>query len=278
MIDAHHHFWWLAKWRHHWPDAAGGRLDRDFTADDLRPELERCGIAGSVLVQVAQHTEETTEFLKVARATPFVRGVVGWVPLADTDACGRALERLRDDKLVGIRPLMAYEPDPAWLLQDKVVESLRLVSAAGLAFDAIPINPAQLKSVVALGERLPDLPVVVNHLGRPPIPEQGFEPWASLVAAGAGNPNMAMKLSIGLDIIMRWTWSTVDVRRYCDHVLDRFGAARVMAASNWPVILLGGSYAEVWAGITELVRGLSPSERQLVLGGTAERVYRLPRQ
>jgi L-fuconolactonase len=278
MIDAHHHFWWLAKWRHHWPDAAGGRLDRDFTAADLRPELERCGIAGSVLVQVAQHTDETAEFLKVARAHPFVRGVVGWVPLADPDACARALKSLGDPKLVGVRPLMAYEPDPAWLLQDRVMESLRLVSAAGLAFDAIPINTAQLKSVVELGRRLPDLRIVVNHLGRPPIPEHGWEPWASLAAAGADLPNMTMKLSIGLDIIMRWKWATEDVRRYADFVLERFGPARVMAASNWPVILLGGSYAEVWAGLTDLVRGLPAAERQMVLGGTAERVYLLPRQ
>jgi predicted TIM-barrel fold metal-dependent hydrolase len=41
------------------------------------------------------------------------------------------------------------------------------------------------------------------------------------------------------------------------------------------VILLGGSSEEVWRGTTDLVSGLSADERAEVLGGTAERVYRL---
>jgi L-fucono-1,5-lactonase len=66
-----------------------------------------------------------------------------------------------------------------------------------------------------------------------------------------------------------------DIRRYSDHVLDLFGPARVMAASNWPVILLGASYAETWRGITALVAGLSADEQSAVLGETAKRVYGL---
>jgi L-fuconolactonase len=48
-----------------------------------------------------------------------------------------------------------------------------------------------------------------------------------------------------------------------------------MAASNWPVILLGASYAETWSGITELVAELSADERRAVLGATAKRIYGL---
>jgi L-fuconolactonase len=58
-------------------------------------------------------------------------------------------------------------------------------------------------------------------------------------------------------------------------VLQCFGAKRVMAASNWPVVLLGGSFQQVWHGITDLIAKLSESERAEILGGTAERVYRL---
>jgi L-fuconolactonase len=57
--------------------------------------------------------------------------------------------------------------------------------------------------------------------------------------------------------------------------MQHFGAERVMAGSNWPVVLLSGSFAEVWHGIENLLTGLSASERAAVLGGTAERVYRI---
>lgn len=278
MIDSHHHFWWTGRHTYTWPDRVGDRFARDFTPDDLGPELERCGIKGTVLVQVLhQLGGETEECLDLCKEVVFVRGVVGWLPLADPDATASALERLRarGGKLVGVRHLISNEPDPRWLLQSGVLESLKLLAAAKLAFDAIPVTAAQFESVLEVAERLPELKIVMNHLGRPPIPEQGWEPWATQIARAAEHRNMSMKLSIGLDIIMRWRWSTDEVRRYSDHVLDLFSPDRVMAASNWPVILLGASYAETWNGITDLVEGLSADERRAVLGTTAKRIYGL---
>jgi L-fuconolactonase len=275
VIDSHHHVWWIKRHAYHWPPLAGDRLNRDFTPGDLRKELEACGIDGTVLVQVLQ-LDETRDFLDIQSATGFVRGVVGWVPLADPPAAARALEELpARGKLVGVRHLISNEPDPAWLVQPKVIESLKRLAAQGLAFDAIPLNEAQFASVLTVARQLPDLPIVLNHLGRPPVPEQGWEPWASQIAQAAACPNVTVKLSVGLDVVLRWRWSTDQLRRYADHVLERFGPDRIMAASNWPVVLLGGSFVEVWRGLTDLLDGLSESERAAVLGGTAERVYRL---
>jgi L-fuconolactonase len=277
VIDAHHHFWWTRRHAYTWPPDAAARLARDFTPDDLRPELARCGVEGTVLVQVLHQLDgETEECLDIAREVGFVRGVVGWLPLADPDATSHGLERLRGrGNLVGVRHLISNEPDPRWLLQDTVLESLKRLAAAGLAFDAIPINTAQFDSVLAAAEQLPSLKIVLNHLGRPPIPEEGWEPWATQIARAAEHRNVSVKLSIGLDIIMRWRWSTAAIRRYSDHVLDLFGPERVMAASNWPVILLGASYEECWRGIEALVADLAARDRRAVLGETAQRIYGL---
>ncbi len=274
VIDSHHHFWWREKHTYTWPPLAKGQLDRNFTPDDLAPELKACGIDGTVLIQVQHNTTETAEYLDVARTSGFVRGVVGWVPLADPPAAARALEELKGrGKLVGIRHLISNESDPDWLLQAPVQDSLQRLAAQHLAFDAIPINERQLEAVIATARRHPDLRIVVNHLGRPPVPDQGWAPWDAQIRRAAECPNVTMKLSAGLDIVLRWRWSNDGIRRYVDHVLECFGADRVMAASNWPVILLGGSFQDVWRGIVELVSGLSPDERKAVLGGTAERVY-----
>jgi len=275
VIDSHHHFWWLGKHAYRWPPQTGDQLNRDFTPDDLRIELNACGIDGSVLVQVLG-LEETRELLDIQRNIDFVRGVVGWVPLGDPDAVTKSLEELAGrGKLVGIRHLINNEPDPRWLLQPTVVESLGLLSAVRLAFDAIPITAAQFESVLEIARRVPDLPIVINHLGEPPVPEQGWEPWASQIARAAEYPNVSVKLSAGLALVLKWKWSTDEIRRYSDHVLQCFGAPRVMAGSNWPVVLIGGSFEEVWHGITDLIAGLSETERADILGGTAERVYRL---
>jgi L-fuconolactonase len=276
MIDSHHHFWWRNRHSYRWPPAAGDRLARDFTPDDLRPELKRCGVDGTVLIQVLHDSDETQEFLDLSGKIDFVRGVVGWLPLSDPDATSRALERLPNrGKLVGVRHLISREPDPRWLLQESVIESLKLLAAAGIVFDAIPVNAAQFESVLDAGRRVPELKMVINHLGRPPIPERGWEPWASQIACAAENANVAVKLSTGIDILTRWRWSSEEIRRYSDHVLASFNPDRVMAASNWPVILIGTSYAQAWNGLASLLSGLSEDEQRTVLGQTAQRVYGL---
>jgi L-fuconolactonase len=276
VIDCHHHFWWKGKREHKFPDAVGNRLDRSFTPDDLRPELKACGIDSTVLVQTVGDVDETHEMLDIQRKIDFVAGVVGWVPLTDPPACARALKDLaRRGKLVGIRHLIPYEPDPEWVLQESVIESLKQLAAANLVFEAIPVDDKQFEAVLKMTRQLPELKVVLNHMGRPPVPEEGWEPWATQIARAAELRNMSVKLSAGLHMVLNWKWSTDAMRRYSDHVIDLFSPDRVMAASNWPVVLLAGSFSEIWTGLTELVSGLTPAEQQAVLGGTAQRIFGL---
>ena len=276
VIDCHQHFWTFGKRAHKFPPAVGTRLDRDFTPEILRPQLKKAGVDGTILVQVLNEVDETYEFLDMQREIDFVAGVVGWVPLTDPAACARALESMKPrGKLVGIRPLIAYEPDPNWLLQPSVRESLGLLAKAGLVFEAIPVNDRQFEAVLTVTRAIPELKVVLNHLGNPPVPENGWEPWATYIARAAELPNMSIKLSAGLALVVKWKWSTKEIRRYADYVLDLFGPDRVMAGSNWPVVELGGTYAEVWHGLNELIAHLKPTERAAMLGGSAQRIYGL---
>jgi L-fuconolactonase len=276
VIDCHQHFWTFGKRAHKFPPAVGTRLDRDFTPEILRPQLKKAGVDGTILVQVLNEVDETYEFLDMQHEIDFVAGVVGWVPLTDPAACARALESMKPrGKLVGIRPLIAYEPDPDWLLQPSARESLGLLAKAGLVFEAIPVNDRQFEAVLTVTRAIPELKVVLNHLGNPPVPENGWEPWATYIARAAELPNMSIKLSAGLALVVKWKWSTKEIRRYADYVLDLFGPDRVMAGSNWPVVELGGTYAEVWHGLNELIAHLKPTERAAMLGGSAQRIYGL---
>jgi L-fuconolactonase len=258
------------------PPAAETRLDRDFTPEDLRPQLKKGGVDRTILVQSLNDLDETCEFLDLSRDVDYVVGVVGWVPLTDPVACAAALESVKSrGKLVGIRPLIAYEPDPNWLLQASVCESLGSLAKAGLVFEAIPVNERQFDAVLTVAGAMPELKFVLNHLGNPPVPEKDWEPWATYIKRAAELPNLSIKLSAGLALVIRWKWSTAEIRRYADYVIDMFGPERVMAGSNWPVVELGGTFEEVWNGLTDLIAGLTPSERAAVLGGSAQRIYGL---
>jgi L-fuconolactonase len=65
------------------------------------------------------------------------------------------------------------------------------------------------------------------------------------------------------------------LRPYVAHVLKLFGPERLMFGSDWPVCTLAGSWKEVLAAFTQAI-GPQPIEvREKLLGGTADRFYRL---
>lgn len=278
VIDCHHHVWWLDKFPHQFPPSWGTSLNRDFTPDDLKVELDAAGIDGTILVQSLDKWEETLHYLDVAEQNDFIRAVVGWVPLADPAACLKRLDELKArKKFIGMRHLIVYEKDPRWLMQPAVQGSLQEFRKRQLVFEAITNTQAQMDTVLETARRMPDLNIVMNHLGRPPLPEKGWEPWASQMIEAAKCPNISVKLSVGGDVVWRWPWNTDEIRRYSDHCMTHFGPRRVMAGSNWPVVLISGNFQQVWNGIKDLLSGLSPAERADVLGGSAERIYNLAR-
>ena len=79
QIDAHQHFWRVARGDYGWLTPQLGALYRDFGPDDLGPLLRACGISRTILVQAAPTIAETEFLLELAARTPFVAGVIGWV-------------------------------------------------------------------------------------------------------------------------------------------------------------------------------------------------------
>ncbi len=78
-------------------------------------------------------------------------------------------------------------------------------------------------------------------------------------------------------MVWRWPWNTGEIRRYSDHCMQHFGPSRMMAGSNWPVVLISGGFQQVWTGIKDLISGLSAADQAQVLGAAAERIYNLAR-
>ncbi|MFC5834722.1 amidohydrolase family protein [Nonomuraea insulae] len=278
-IDAHQHFWDPARFRYPWmDDAALDPVRRSYTPDDLAGELTANGIDGTVLVQTVSDLAETRLFLDIARETPFVHGVVGWVDLT-APTVGEVLDELLDEYgplLVGIRHQVHDEDDAAWLGRPDVRHGLGQVAARGLAYDLL-VRTRELPAATAAVVALPDLRFVLDHIAKPGIAGGWDEPWAAAIADLAALPNARVKLS-GMVTEANWTnWSADILRPFVERVVDLFTVDRVMFGSDWPVCLLAASaYGDVVDALSTVLSGLSPAESEQVFGRTAQTYYRLP--
>jgi L-fuconolactonase len=159
------------------------------------------------------------------------------------------------------------------ILRPRVQRALAALPQLRMRFDAL-VKPVQLPALVKALERNPDLRAVIDHGAKPRIAERQWAPWADLVRAAAAHPNVFCKLS-GLVTEAAPGWTLDTLRPYVDHLLDCFGAGRVMWGSDWPVVELNGGFAR-WSDATDALLGTRDAKaRSAILGDNARRFYGL---
>lgn len=277
VIDAHQHFWQLSQpFNYDWLNGpAHAKIRRDFLPDDLKPHLDRCGIQRSVFVQTQHNLAENRWVLSLADHYSFIAGVVGWVDLASPECEAQLLEARQNPKFVGVRHITQDEPDPDFIIRPDIVRGLKVLEKHRVPFDLL-FYVQHLRHTQTLGQLLPDLPMVIDHLAKPRIKAQVTEDWLPHLQAAAKCPNIYCKLS-GMVTEADWrNWKPADLKPYVNHALDLFGPERCMFGSDWPVCELAGTYEQVFSALTDLLASLSDTERSEIFGGTANRFYRLP--
>ena len=278
LIDSHQHFWSPSRGDYRWLKPETGSIYRDYGPLDLAPWLNWANIERTVLVQAADSVAETNYLLSIARETPFVAGVVGWVDLEARTAPSQ-LERLAADPLIcGIRPMIQDMPDVAWMLRPSLAPGIKALSSTNLAFDAL-VRMDHLPHLRTFLRRYPELRVVIDHGAKPSIP-CGMRPWLSFTAWRdhmieiARESTACCKLS-GLVTETEGEWTTSDLRPYVDVLFESFGPRRLLWGSDWPVVDLAGGFEAWWRATVELLSGLSQEDIDAVLGGNAATFYRL---
>ncbi len=275
IVDAHHHLLDPARFSYPWLTRELASIDRRFGPVDLAIELAAAGVDRTIVVQTISISEETSELLQTALATPFIGGVVGWVDLTGEDPAA-SIDELQagpgGDRLVGIRHQVHDERDPNWLLRPDVGRGLAAVDAALLTFDLL-VRPRELPAGLAVARARPGLRFVIDHLGKPPIDGDGRGSWARRLRPFKDLDNVWCKLS-GLVTEADWTtWHDGDLAPSVEVALEIFGPARLIFGSDWPVCLLAASYGEVVGVARRLTAGLSGEERSSIFGGAAVRAY-----
>lgn len=203
-------------------------------------------------------------------------------------------------RLRGVRSLTMSDPEiplPYAAAFDLMAEPAFVAGARrlvdhGLSWDAAAFHP-QIPQVAALAREVPELVIVLNHVGMPFYQgrfsdrfAETYQDWLRMMTDLAQCPNVYVKVSgllmgfSGRSFENRDTPPTsqeaADAMR--DHYLptiDLFGPGRCMFTSNFPRDRLTISYGVLWNAHKILAAGFSADERDALFRKTAARVYRL---
>ena len=272
-IDAHQHFWDLQRFPYPWMSMDQTVLRRNYFPDDLEPILELNRFDGSIAVQATMHEKEVWWLLDLARRHESILGVVGWVDLTAPDLQTKLKRLAQERRFKGVRHPVHDEADERWLVRPDVIRGLQEVARHGLPYDLL-LRPQHLPLVPELAAQVPDLVLVLDHIGKPDTTNHQWDDWATSIEQLAVLPQLNVKLS-GLISEAGRDWTAEQLRPYVQHVLSCFGPERCMFGSDWPVCLQAGTWKESLAAFTQAIGAQSMETREHLLGATARRVYRL---
>lgn len=277
MIDTHLHLWERKPGAYSWLVPDFGELYNDFPPDVAEGEVHKAGVGGAVLVQADDTLEDSLYLFDVARRYDWALGVVAWLPLDVPDESSSLLDRyLIRGTLCGVRQLVHDDPRDNFYRLREVYEVAELLAAHSLPLDIPDAWPRDMSQVVDVATEHPELTVVLDHMGKPPVDSRDFDQWLAVFKAFAASSNTVVKFS-GLDHPDR-PFTPDGVLHLWEVCLELFGPERMMLGSDWPITVRYGGYQPTWRTLRDLLSRVSVQDRQAIQEDTARRVYGLSRK
>jgi len=312
IIDSHHHLW----------NDPGGFGDA-YDVATLRADLAGSDVGATVYVECYHHydparpahlrsvaeTEWAAALLPACTAGPRIgAAIVGNADLTDPATREEALGAhvaAGQGRLRGIRQCTAWDPDPTlnaarlgtregMMLSPEMRGGLELLGAHDLHYETYLYHP-QLGELAALARSVPQVPIVLNHVGTPLFggrhddPAAIFADWREGMAGLADCRNVVVKIG---GLLMHqgvveagrrrrggadWTAAELieALRPWVAETLALFGPGRCLFESNFPMDRGACTYPVLLAAYRELLAGLPAADQDQVLRANAARLYRI---
>lgn len=211
-----------------------------------------------------------------------------------------ALQATSPNRFRGIRHTVTWDPHPevrnrekqGVLATPKFRAGAKVLARMGLSFDT-GLAFLQLPELADFARALPDLTIILNHLGglnrSGPYANRDDEvlpAWRGGIAAVAACPNVHLKLGgIGMPRF-GFDWHTREkpvgseelaaaMAPFMTYCIEQFGPNRCMFESNFPVDKVSFSHHVLYNAFKRFSSGYSPFECAALFHDTATRVYRI---
>ena len=289
IVDAHQHFWNPALHYYPWlcdePPIAFRygdyrALRRPYLPSDYRADAAPFTVEGSVYVEAEWNPADPVgemrfiEALRREHGLPTVAVAQAWLDAPDAAAVLEQQAAFSFVRSVRHKPRANRSPAdaaPGGMTDTRWRQGYAQLARCGLRFD-LQTPWWHLAEAAQLANDFPDTPIILNHTGLPADRNaEGIAGWKRAMGNFAECPNTAVKIS-GLGQPGQ-AWTAASQRDIVLSVIDLFGPARCMFASNFPVDSLCAGFATIFSGFEDIVRDLSAAEQRGLFRDNAIRLY-----
>lgn len=256
--------------------------DREESAETYLEVMDSAGVDRAVVVALSAHDHYLT-YLNQHHPDRFA--TVGVIDDQATDQVADLERRIERSGLQGLRlftlgdETKAPEDQPLFPLLEAMARH-----GVKVWFYA---NVQQVELLDRTLDLLPDLVVVMNHLGFCPniwdeiVIDDDLRPRFDIalppdsldvVATLASRDNVYVHLS-GMYAFSHEPYPYSDLQPVVDRLYQAFGSQRLLMASDYPWIYRNPGYPETLALVDHFLPDLSPAQRTAIRGGNAERLF-----
>jgi predicted TIM-barrel fold metal-dependent hydrolase len=314
IVDAHHHLWPADSWRQYSAadfqrDIRSGHNVRATVFAECRANYDWANPDQAMIPvsEVAYIVSDSPTRLKDKKGEAYIgAGIVGWADLRlPPSDVGRTLDAeiaAGEGRFRGVRHNVVWHTHedivgprqfPQQLLLDAGFRAgLHEVARRDLSYDVWMFHH-QLPELAATAKALPELTIILDHLGGPVSPvatadarAEVFTNWRKTLKQVAEQPNVMLKIgglgmpSFGFGVShARPRPDTAAVaemwRPYVEYAIETFGTKRCMFESNFPVDRASLDYRSIWNVYKTITSALSSSEKLDLYHDNAMKIYRL---
>ena len=286
IIDTHLHIWDPARLSYSWIKS-NPLFDKPYHVEDYARDCGDLTVEAMVFLECyADYTADGGQYLEEvrfvedeAKRDPRLKAIVPMAPLEKGSGAEPILAEMAEKhpSVKGIRRIVEFDADPrALTLSEGFVAGVNLLERFGYHFE-INVNHTQMDIVRAFVKRIPNVPMILDHCGKPGIAEGAIAQYRADVAELARHPNLLIKLSDLPVEADHKAWTEADLRPFIAATLEHFGPDRTIYAGDYPVCLQATTLPR-WVDVLDrafAALGLSEDDTRKIYVENARRFYRL---
>ncbi len=235
----------------------------------LHQDMAAHGIEAAVLVQHSAFGTDNSYIAECVQRFPEQFRGIGLVDPHDARV-GDAIASWMARGLSGFRLHPLYEERPEWLWSARGDELFAAAQAHG-ALLQFHFRPEHAAAIGALAARFPDVPVVLDHLGKPEVTEPEPYPSFAPVLELASLANCYMKIG-DYEKASHQAYPWRDTWPFVALLVERFGASRMMWGTGFPGPHRRVPLPEAIAYVEERLP-LSAAARSAIMGETPRALF-----